>query len=272
MSHRGSRPLSITALSMLLLTLAACSSTPPEPSGTYKLGDPYQIGGRWYYPSFDPAYDRVGIASWYGDEFHGRATANGEVFDKNQLTAAHPTMPLPSIVQVTNLANDQTAYLRVNDRGPFIGDRLIDVSQAGARALGFEHQGTASVRVRFLRLAEADGVPPEPGPRPPVSPAPEADVQLVSAAPAPTCHAAGRFIQVGAFAEPARAQRVARQLDAALPVPVLAGPPSEDQLVRVRLGPLARPDEVAAALRDLQRIGYHEAFLVQSAQQQMNNC
>lgn len=269
MSHRRSRFLPITVSSALLLALAACGSTPPDTapgrSGTYKLGDPYQIAGRWYHPSFDPAYDQVGVASWYGDGFHGRATANGEVFDKNEMTAAHPTMPLPSIVQVTNLANDRTAYLRVNDRGPFIGDRLIDVSQAAARTLGFEQRGTASVRVRFLRLAEARGVPPAPGPRP-------APVQRAGAAPGPACDAPGKLIQVGAFAEPARAQRVARRIEAALPVPVVTEPPSEDHLMRVRLGPLARADEVEAALQGLERIGHRGAFLVQPTPQAERSC
>jgi rare lipoprotein A len=274
MSHRRSRSLPIAAVLGLVLILAGCSSTPPPPQPApgraYKLGSPYQIDGRWYYPSFDPAYDEIGIASWYGDQFHGLPTANGEVFDKDALSAAHPTMPLPSLVRVTNLANERSLDLRVNDRGPFVGDRLIDLSQAAARELEFEHDGTTPVRVQFLQLADASGTPPQPGaPRLPSAPMPE--VQLVSSQPVARCSAGGRFIQVGAFAEPARAQRVAHQLEAALSVPVLTQPPSEDHLVRVRLGPLVPPDQITA-LRQLRQIGYDGAFLVQDSNEPIRNC
>jgi len=152
------------------LLLASCGSTPPESAGSaigpgaghYKLGNPYQIAGRWYYPSYDPGYAEVGVASWYGHPFHGRATANGELFDRDVLSAAHPTLPLPSIVRVTNLANQRQLEVRVNDRGPFVGDRVIDLSQAAARELGFEQNGLAEVRVEFVRLADAEGTPPQP--------------------------------------------------------------------------------------------------------------
>jgi rare lipoprotein A len=276
MSHRRTRSLPLAAALCCLLVLAACSSTPPRPPqpgpiGTYKLGNPYQIDGRWYYPSFDPAYDEIGIASWYGDQFHGLPTANGEVFDKNELTAAHPTMPLPSLVRVTNLANNRTLYLRVNDRGPFVGDRLIDLSQAAARELDFELAGTTRVRVQFLQLADAAGTPPQPSaPHSPSAPLPE--VQLVSATPAARCAAGGRFIQVGAFAEPARAERVAHQLEAALSVPVTTEAASADRLLRVRLGPLAPPDQIASALRQLRQIGYDGAFLVKSSNEPIRSC
>src|SRR5918996_347663 len=149
-----------------LLLLAGCGSAPSGPvkpgAGHYKLGTPYQIDGRWYYPSYDSSYAAVGIASWYGHPFHGRATANGELFDRDKPSAAHPTLPLPSIVRVTNLANQRQLELRVNDRGPFVGDRIIDLSQAAARALGFEQDGTTEVRVEFVGLADAQGDPPQP--------------------------------------------------------------------------------------------------------------
>ena len=145
-------------LGALVLGLASCGS--PRPEGVYKVGQPYQIAGRWYYPEFDPDYDRIGIASWYGHAFQGRSTANGEVFDRHGLTAAHPTLPLPSIVRVTNLANQREIELRVNDRGPFVDDRLIDLSQEAARELGFERQGIARVRIQFLGLAHARGTGP----------------------------------------------------------------------------------------------------------------
>jgi rare lipoprotein A len=117
----------------------------PRGGGTYKLGRPYQIAGRWYVPAEDPNYDRSGVASWYGTDFHGRKTANGEIYNMNAFTAAHPTLPLPSLVYVTNLANGRTVLVRVNDRGPYAKDRLIDLSRETARALGIERNGVGHV-------------------------------------------------------------------------------------------------------------------------------
>ena len=123
--------------------------------GVYKVGDPYQINGVWYYPAEDYGYTETGIASYYGGEgqgtnFHGRNTANGEVYDMNALTAAHQTLPMPSLVRVTNLENGRSVVLRINDRGPFARGRIIDVSRRSAQLLGFESQGTAKVRVEVL--------------------------------------------------------------------------------------------------------------------------
>lgn len=125
--------------------------------GVYKTGAPYKVGGRWYNPREQPDYDRIGTASWYGSDFHGRHTANGEVFDMNALTAAHPTLPLPSYAYVTNLSNNRTVLVRVNDRGPYVGDRMIDLSRASARALGLLSGGTGKVRVRYAGPAPMDG-------------------------------------------------------------------------------------------------------------------
>ncbi|KAB2915063.1 MAG: septal ring lytic transglycosylase RlpA family protein [Hyphomicrobiaceae bacterium] len=129
----------------------------PKGGGRYKLGDPYQIDGQWYVPREDPAYDRRGVASYYAADFHGRRTANGEIFDMWALTAAHPTLPLPCYVYVTNLENGRTLLLRVNDRGPYVNNRMIDVSRAAARYLGFEARGLASVRVRYAGQAPLSG-------------------------------------------------------------------------------------------------------------------
>lgn len=118
-----------------------------EQGGTYKIGDPYKIAGVWYYPKEDPAYSEVGIASWYGRDFHGKRTANGETYNMNALTAAHKTLPMPSFVRVTNLENGRMITLRVNDRGPFAKGRIIDVSRRAAQMLGFEKQGVTRVRV-----------------------------------------------------------------------------------------------------------------------------
>jgi rare lipoprotein A len=164
MQHRvGTWRVAVATLA--LLVLASCGGGPKHPDGRgghYKLGTPYQINGRWYHPTFDPAYRAVGIASWYGDPFHGRNTANGERFDKNLLSAAHPTLPLPSYVRVRNLENGKELILRVNDRGPFAGNRLIDLSEAAAKLLGFKERGLARVEIEFLRLAESTGRPPSP--------------------------------------------------------------------------------------------------------------
>jgi len=116
----------------------------------YKVGKPYQIEGTWYYPAEDYRYDETGIASWYGAQFHGRKTANGEIYDMNALTAAHRTLPIPSYLRVTNLENGRSLILRVNDRGPYAKGRIIDISRRGAQLLGFQKQGTAKVRVQIL--------------------------------------------------------------------------------------------------------------------------
>jgi len=145
-----------------LLLLAGCGGA-PEPQPHYKIGAPYKINGTWYEPQFVTQYEATGVASWYGEPFHGQHTANGEVYDMEALTAAHPTLPLPSIVQVTNLANGRTLILRVNDRGPFVANRLIDLSQAAARELGFERRGLVEVQVTYLGLAQLDDTPIYPG-------------------------------------------------------------------------------------------------------------
>lgn len=129
----------------------------PKGGGIYKVGNPYRIEGILYTPAENPAYDRTGIASFYGEDFHGRRTANREIFDMWALTAAHPTLPMPSYAYVTNLANGRTLLVRINDRGPFARGREIDLSRASARLLGFEMQGTAVVRVRYAGRAPLSG-------------------------------------------------------------------------------------------------------------------
>jgi rare lipoprotein A len=129
----------------------------PKGGGVFKLGDPYLANGKWYVPINDRSYDRTGLASWYGDFFHGRQTANGEVYDMNALTGAHPTLPLPTYVAVTNLQNNRTVVVRINDRGPYHDDRIIDLSHKAAQVLGFFGRGTAPVRVRYLGPAPMNG-------------------------------------------------------------------------------------------------------------------
>jgi rare lipoprotein A len=221
-----------TVLVGLAATLAACSSTPPSDTagdgsipnriagGRYKVGAPYQAGGLWYVPAEQPRYNVTGLASWYGDDFHGKATANGEIFDMTAVSAAHATLPLPSMVEVTNLDNGRSITVRVNDRGPYKSGRIIDLSRGAAEALGYRTHGLAHVRVRYLGPGELPGgLPPtraETSPPPPPSPAPP-PVQQASAPNPPVRSGApeaatGLAVQAGAFADKGAAERLAGRL------------------------------------------------------------
>ncbi len=129
----------------------------PKGGGVYRVGKPYVVAGREYVPQEDVHYSAVGLASWYGDDFHGRYTANGEIFDMNSISAAHPTMPLPSYARVTNLANHRSIIVRVNDRGPYVGNRVIDLSVRTAKLLGFYGNGLAKVKVDYVGRAPLAG-------------------------------------------------------------------------------------------------------------------
>jgi rare lipoprotein A len=122
----------------------------PWGGGRYHVGKPYQVAGRWFEPKEQPNYDKKGMASWYGEAFNRRKTSNGEWFDMTRLTAAHPTLPLPSYVKVTNLENGREVVVRLNDRGPFVGTRIIDLSKRTAEVLEFKHKGKAQVRVQYI--------------------------------------------------------------------------------------------------------------------------
>ncbi|THD80806.1 MAG: septal ring lytic transglycosylase RlpA family protein [Phenylobacterium sp.] len=168
----GGRTARLALVLTAAASLAACASVRPEyatgvqphrahqPSGAggaYKVGAPYQVAGVWYVPKEQPGYDQTGTASWYGDEFHMKATANGEIFDMNAPSAAHTTLPLPCLVEVTNLDNGRKLVVRVNDRGPFVGGRIIDLSHEAARELGYDRAGLAHVRVRYVGPAPLYG-------------------------------------------------------------------------------------------------------------------
>ncbi len=137
--------------------VVAAGQPVPKGGGRYSVGRPYQIAGKTYVPQEDPNYRATGTASWYGEDFHGRKTANGEVFDMNSIAAAHPTLPLPSYVRVTNLRNKRSLVVRVNDRGPFHQGRVIDLSVRAAELLGFHRNGIAPVRVEYVGPASVDG-------------------------------------------------------------------------------------------------------------------
>lgn len=280
------------ALAGQLLLLAACGTTDkPSPMasaqpvvGQYKLGSPYTVKGRLYRPAYDPSYTRVGTASWYGADFHGLPTANGEVFDKEQITAAHPTLPLPSLVRVTNLENGRSIEVRVNDRGPFIGDRLIDLSQAAARRLGYESQGLARVRVDFMALADdARGTPPAPSVARPAAPAapplqprltvpPNREIQLaaldvptrpVAVTASHVCTVGGpQLVQIGAFGETDQVRTAMATVDDLGPVRIEPAFAGTRAVVRVRLGPVADAAAAQRLLRAVMALGYDDAFLV----------
>ncbi len=263
-----------------------------------RVGPPYEANGRWYVPTPEPGYEQVGEASWYGPTFHGQAAANGETYDQDSMTAAHPTLPLNSLVQVTNLQNGREAMLRITDRGPFVNERLIDVSHAAAGLLGFEQNGRARVHVRYLgpapRRVNADGesapasaaVAPyslapsatpstangvEEGPlaltvaAAPASSAPASPtLQQISYTPQPVAAPAGAFVvQVGAFSDLENAQRVRALIEQAGPVSVDVRQTARGELFRVRVGPWETRAQAEAARQSLAGLGYPEAIIAQ---------
>ncbi len=271
----------------LLSLVAACASGPraggggavpvvtdPAPivSGTMR---PYQIRGRWYRPNEQPNYDETGLASWYGDQFHGRPTATGERFDMNALTAAHKTLPLPGLVEVTNLANGRRVVLRVNDRGPFVDGRIIDLSRAAADALDLRRAGVGEVRVRYLGraprlgggtvLQQAEARPaPDRGPVPysqvAATPPPAAPPAYASAVPLRPAPGAGVWVQAGVWSDPREARRAADQLGGSATVDV-AGPGA----YRVLVGPWPDAGAAERSRRAVMSRGYPEATTVSGA-------
>jgi rare lipoprotein A len=279
---------------------AACSSphqetapiiSVPSTAGIYKVGTPYQIDGTWYYPREQPDYDETGIASWYGVPFHGKHTANGEVYDSNALTAAHRTLPMPVNVRVTNLDNGRSIVLRVNDRGPYARGRIIDVSAHAAQLLGFYGTGTAKVRVTYVSRAplpngtipsdtptaiatalpaaptgqvEMAALTPVPGvivvPAPPPAASP---AQLPPASPEIVVQPTGQvtqvpvpavthiYVQAGAFSIRSNAERLKDRLASAGNLFISSIDRKGQRLYRVRIGPF---DDVIAADAALSRV------------------
>ncbi len=236
----------------------------PRGGGIYKVGTPYQIAGNWFYPREDENYDETGIASWYGRYFHGRRTANGEIYDMDALTAAHPTLPLPIYARVVNLENNREIIVRINDRGPYANDRIIDLSKMSAEALGFSEQGTTRVRVTYLGRAPLDGddswetrlyertrgrpnslanvVPPGA----PAQNAPNANTQLASLNTGAnndiTASLPARlFVQAGSFRDSARANRLSAQLSSVDATSISTVDVGNLTYYRVRLGPYSAP-------------------------------
>ena len=236
-----------------------------------KVGQPYAVAGRTYYPVRNDTYDEIGIASWYGPTFHGRPTANGEIFDQHLMTAAHTTLPIPSIAEVTNLENGRSILVRVNDRGPFVDDRIIDLSRAAATELDYIGAGLARVRVRYLGPAHADAAPPPRGwengdtaasPAPPPAPAAIAPTPIAhTPATAPT-GTAGITLQLGAFTDPENAHRFAERLNGAGDVWVQAGASDQGPVYRVYFGRWQDEASAHQARARLADWGIYESRLV----------
>jgi rare lipoprotein A len=228
-----------------------------EPPSKYGNKSPYQVFGKIYYVMPEPSnYREYGTASWYGTKFHGQSTSSGEPYDMYKLTAAHRSLPIPSYVRITNLDNHKTAIVRVNDRGPFHSERLIDVSYAAAVKLGFADRGTARVVVEVVdgsdsvdtRVAKQDSNAPT------MSAAATASAPVAALAdvpPEPAVPSPGRiFLQAGAFRDPAGAQRLREDLVAIVGDRVTVQPTADDRLYRVRIGPVSQMSE-ATRLQDL---------------------
>jgi len=293
------------------LILAGCAETefathvaknvppPPKSQGTFKVGNPYKIEGKWYRPQESYAHEETGIASWYGPGFHNKRTANGEKFDKNELTAAHRTLQMPSLVRVTNLDNGKSLVVRVNDRGPFSKGRVLDVSEKAAELLGFKNQGTAKVKIQVLKqesiklaAAAKQGIDTggyevavnshaNAGFHPVAAAAPVAPVQVGDLVP-PTGiqgHSKdGRFypdhvvkqmpvkpttiyVQVGSFADMANADRLSDKLSAHGTARVMAAVVGGQQFYRVRI-PASNVASADAILKSVMKHGYPKAIIV----------
>ncbi len=234
-------------------SLASRSAFPDaSPVGKPVAGPPYQVAGKWFVPTHEPDYDETGIASWYGPTFHGKPSASGEVFDQDALTAAHPTLPIPSLVRVTNLENGKTVVVRLNDRGPFVDDRIIDLSRRTAEVLDMRGKGTARVRVQYVGAAPAQA---NAIPQAPVDLAP----QLAALAPAFAVEplapialeasmtdagdvganngSAGFYLQAGSFADLGNAHTLQAKVRAAGPAFVTTAQVNGSEYYRVMLGP-----------------------------------
>lgn len=232
-------------------------------ASTYKVGKPYQVAGVWYYPKEDFDYDETGIASWYGPDFHAKMTANGETFDQNAVTAAHKTLPMPSVVRVTNLENGRSIIVRVNDRGPFVNGRIIDLSRRSAQLLGFEGSGTAKVRVQVMPEESrilAGKVKPE-GNEPKVAAAPRESVTAETLPPIggreqakPVQQASARPAAASSGAS-ARASAAAERIERDLASPEVETVPVHATGIYVQAGSFSRHDNALRLQARLSNVG-----------------
>ena len=308
---RFTRQLSGIAGLCALLLLSACSEVElvahgakqlqdnsiSNDLGDYKVGKPYKIRGIWYYPAVDPDYDETGIASWYGPGFHGKRTANGAIFDENKVSAAHKTLPLPSVVRVTNLENGRSIKVLVNDRGPYASGRIIDLSRRAAQLLDSERSGTAKVRVQILEqesrqvaaLAQGRGsdnplpaaAPTEqvavetlnnPGTAPTqpqteaVTQAVQKEVETMTSPQQPIqvteVGQSSLYIQAGAFSIYDNADKLRLQLASIGPAQISPALVNGTQFYRVRVGPLRDVNEADQVLSRMISNGYTNSRIV----------
>jgi rare lipoprotein A len=262
----NARQIAITASEPVLTSVVR----PQDVASFQKIGAPYQVGGTWYVPAHEPDYDEVGVASWYGNEFHGRPTANGEIFDMNVVSGAHPTLPIPSLVEVTNLANGRSIVVRINDRGPFVGSRLIDMSSRGAELLGFRNQGHTNVRVRYVGPANMEAVVTAQNLTSPTAVAANAatkPIQVAAVTPltAPSPATQQAFVQVGAFSQMANAERLREQASSLGPVQLVQVAQADGSpLYRVVLGPIANRAEATLKVQEMMTSGFTGARVMAS--------
>ncbi len=268
------------ALGLALGLLVAACSSQPKPKAVssapvskpgvpgVKIGKPYQLFGVTYFPEDDRSYDRTGIASWYGPTFHEKATANGEIYDQDDVTAAHKTLPMPSWVEVTNLDNGRSLVVRINDRGPFVDGRIIDLSRRSAQLLGVDRPGLARVRVKRVfpegDWARAAAAQPRLVSAPVVGPAAVAAsataiAAVAARAPAPAAAPGVLFIQVAALSDEGRARALASVLGDYGPA---SATPTGTGLWRVRIGPLAEA-QAGTLVEEVRAAGYPGARVVQ---------
>lgn len=269
------------------LLLSACSSThmasSASPSGTvypghYKIGTPYKIDNTWYYPKADPSYSEVGMASWYGPGFHGKQTANGDKYNQTAFTAAHRTLPLPSMVKITNLANNRSVIAMINDRGPFSKKRIIDISEKTAIALDIKRQGVGKVQVDFLpdettEMLASLHLPPIEGKYATAAneykePAENENMlSFVSTASAAedrqnTETAKHIFIQAGAYGSKGKAENIASKLSKFGKVGVKSVKMHNKTMYRVRLGPIKNATYANQLLGKVIQLGNPHAIII----------
>jgi rare lipoprotein A len=254
--------------------------------GIYKIGTPYEIEGDWYYPQEDATYDNTGIASWYGLKFHGRRTANGEIFDMDLLTAAHPTLPMPVRAKVTNLENGRSVVVRINDRGPFAKDREIDMSRHAADVLGFKEKGTAQVRVQYLgraplydsagrlikrqepdRFIAEKPITPKEDSRVVAAPIEPVDVLTADgkklAKPEPDVEEKRYAVQVGVFSMRQNAEALQERLKAFSPVKIVEVKMGGATLYRVKMGGANIRADARSTLERLVAAGHTDAVIIE---------
>lgn len=269
-SGEGMRCWAGVALCSLLL--ASCSQFgPARPGGgTVKTGKPYQVFGKTYTPlQTSLGFEEEGMASWYGRKFHNRQTANGEVYNMYAHTAAHKTLPLPSWAEVTNLENGRQLIVKINDRGPFVEGRVIDLSYAAARKLGFDREGTARVHVRALETKEGKILSSSSGRSPPArlrsggeagkSVAYRSRKQDPKLTPWPI---GGGYLQVGAFLDFKKAQKLASRLGTVGTAKVWRKQVDKRVYYRVVLGPYAQESRSVQAMERLEEMGINSYRLV----------